>query len=77
MKVYQEKWVESLQEFSTPWGKTNMENNLLGVCCKVIGDDTGGTDELAQQLAKVLQQLLIERMTHNAVLRRKPPHDEL
>ena len=63
MNKYQEDWVESLEEFSAPLGKANMENNLLGICCKVIGDDTGGTDPLAQGLAIVLQRLLIERMT--------------
>lgn len=62
MKIYQEDWLESLEEFTTPWGKTNMENNVLGVCCNIIGDDTGHTDQLAQRLAIILQKILAERI---------------
>lgn len=62
LRKYQEAWVESLEEFSTPWQKPRMENNLLGVCCEVIGDDTGDTDPLARSLAKVLQRLLMEKL---------------
>jgi hypothetical protein len=62
MKVYQENWVESLEEFTTPWDKTNMENNVLGVCCEIIGDDTGDTDILTQRLAMILKKILVERI---------------
>lgn len=63
MKVYQENWLESLNEFTTPWNKSNMENNVLGVCCNIIGDDTGHTDQLTQELARILQRILAEKIT--------------
>lgn len=62
MKVYQENWLESLEEVTTNWGKTNMENNVLGVCCEIIGDDTGHTDLLTQQLAMILKRILAEKI---------------
>ena len=61
MKKYQENWVESLSECTEPWNKTNMKNNVLGLCCQIIGDDTGDTDELSQCLAKILKRLIAER----------------
>lgn len=68
MKTYQENWIEDLQEFSIPWNTTNMDNNLLGICCSIIGDDTGGTDELSQTLARILQRMLIEKISRNQEL---------
>ena len=69
MKSYQENWLESLEEFTTPWNKANMENNVLGICCKIIGDDTGHTDILTQRLAMILKKILAERIvTPNATV---------
>jgi hypothetical protein len=63
MKAYQENWVESLVEFRTPWNKANAINNILGVCCEIIGDDTGDTDFLAKELATILRQMCMEKLT--------------
>ena len=64
MKLYQENWLESLQEFTTPWNKHNMDNNVLGICCKIIGDDTGHTDPLTQELASILKNFIIQKNFH-------------
>ena len=62
MKKYQEDWIESLTEYTSPFGKSNMDNNVLGVCCKILGDDTGQTDALSVELARVLQMILMSRI---------------
>jgi hypothetical protein len=62
VKAYQEEWLESLQEYTDTWCKPNIENNVLGICCKIIGDDTGETDLLTKELARILQRFLIVRM---------------
>ena len=67
MKVYQEKWLENLYEFTK-------DNDILGVCCKICGDDTGGTDELTMQLAEVLRNRIIKNM--NAMLLKDIKNEE-
>jgi len=59
MKAYQEAWVEGLEEFSSGFNKPNMDNDILGVCCEIIGDDTGETSVLSSALARILKEYLI------------------
>ena len=66
MKVYQQDWIESLEEYTEGWNKDNLENNVLGVCCEIIGDDTGGTDPLARTLAIILQRMIAERIANGS-----------
>ncbi len=61
MKKHQEIWVEKLKEFSEGFKKPNMDNNLLSVCCEILGDDTGGTDTLSKTLASILSYYLIKK----------------
>lgn len=60
MRVYQENWWESLQEYTEGWNKSNWQNNVLGVCCEIVGDDTGQTDPPTQELARILKYCIIE-----------------
>ena len=62
MKVYQETWLEKLQEFTSQWNKPLMANNVLGVCCDIVGDDSGDTDVLTQELARILRDILAEKL---------------
>jgi hypothetical protein len=74
MKAHQEIWVEALREYTNPWNKTNMENNVLGICCQIIGDDTGDTDALAQVIAEILKRVLAEHtVSPNVLLCRAGP----
>jgi len=43
MKVYQEKWLERLNE-----------GQVISVCGDILRDDTGGTDELTMKLAEIV-----------------------
>jgi hypothetical protein len=58
MKVYQENWLESLEEFTK-------DNDILGVCCEICGDDTGDTDPLTSKLAEILRNRIIRDMNKN------------
>lgn len=50
LKVYQEQWVVEIAN------RVN-DTTLTEVCQKIVGDDTGGTDELSQLLAKEILNL--------------------
>lgn len=49
MKQYQERWLEILQD--NGWAASDKDIEVL---YEITADDTGGTDPLTQELAKLL-----------------------
>jgi hypothetical protein len=62
MKAYQEAWLEDLEEI-THTKNTYSDNNLLAICCNIVGDDTGTTDALTRTLAEILRNRIVKDMT--------------
>ncbi len=50
IKKYQELWVVRI-------ANRKNDNELINVCNLIVSDDTGGTDELSQLLAKEILKL--------------------
>lgn len=50
MKTYQEQWLEEIRQ-------RDDKQDLLIVLDKIIADDTGGTDALTQELAKIIRRI--------------------
>jgi len=51
MKAYQKLWIKELRD-------EKLNTKLYDICRDIISDDTGGTDELSQVLAKEILNLL-------------------
>lgn len=47
MRTYQERWLDTL------YNSTKNLEDVRQVCAEIVADDTGGTDELTQTLAKL------------------------
>ena len=54
MKEYQKQWLKTLQE---AWGSPNKKSMVWNTTQSILGDDTGHTDELTQELAKWIEEL--------------------